>query len=254
MCQEVAHWVVGLNPFVESTMWGEGYNYAPLYSAFAGDIMGALPVGIPSHGAPDVPFWPSENNVDPQEVWVVPGGRWFWLMSNISGPAQLSGQVEPGSAEPVQLMELKSRQMTEIFPNSQTGAFYAMVAEGQYDVSSQGEHRTMTLLPGGTYSVNLVPGVSMDLRLSQTTDSSGAVTLKAEVSGSGTHTLALRTDNLNLEQPNKTVKMAAGTPQTVEWRAKVTESNRPWVAVAIPDNQFSQRKEATGLAFKPVKP
>jgi hypothetical protein len=39
-------WIIGKNPFAASTMWGEGYDFTPLYSPSSGEIVGSLPVGI----------------------------------------------------------------------------------------------------------------------------------------------------------------------------------------------------------------
>jgi hypothetical protein len=53
-------WVMGRNPFVQSTMWGEGYDYAPQYSAMSGDLVGSLPVGIQTRGDRDIPLCDGE--------------------------------------------------------------------------------------------------------------------------------------------------------------------------------------------------
>jgi len=39
-------WVMGGNPFSQSLMYGEGYDYPPLYAYNPDDIVGSLPVGI----------------------------------------------------------------------------------------------------------------------------------------------------------------------------------------------------------------
>ncbi|MFT3701154.1 MAG: hypothetical protein QM802_02230 [Agriterribacter sp.] len=49
-------WIIGRNPFSQSTMWGEGYDFAPLYTPSSGDMVGALPVGIQTKGEADVPY------------------------------------------------------------------------------------------------------------------------------------------------------------------------------------------------------
>lgn len=63
-------WVVGRNPFVQSTMYGEGYDFAPQFTEFSGDIAGSLPVGIESRGDNDAPYWPFQNCYTYKEVWV----------------------------------------------------------------------------------------------------------------------------------------------------------------------------------------
>lgn len=83
ICQSQLQWVVGRNPFSQSCMYGEGYDYAPQYSAMSGDIVGSLPVGIMMPGNEDFPFWPAANCWAYKEVWVHPVSRWMWILSDI---------------------------------------------------------------------------------------------------------------------------------------------------------------------------
>jgi hypothetical protein len=46
LAQKQAEWLVGRNPFSSSLMYGEGYDWTPLYSVRSGQMVGALPVGI----------------------------------------------------------------------------------------------------------------------------------------------------------------------------------------------------------------
>ncbi|MCT6562891.1 endoglucanase, partial [Staphylococcus aureus] len=39
-------WVIGMNPFGQSMMHGEGYRYAQQYSVLNGEITGEIPVGM----------------------------------------------------------------------------------------------------------------------------------------------------------------------------------------------------------------
>jgi hypothetical protein len=78
-----AHWIVGRNPFVQSTMYGEGYDWAQQYSVSSGDFVGTLPVGMQSRGVSDLPYWPSQNMYVYKEVWVHPSARWLWLMADL---------------------------------------------------------------------------------------------------------------------------------------------------------------------------
>jgi hypothetical protein len=89
LAQRQAQWVVGRNPFVQSTMYGEGYDWAQQYSVSSGDFVGSLPVGMQSRGTSDLPYWPSQN------MYVLQGGlgapdahagahrRWLWLMADL---------------------------------------------------------------------------------------------------------------------------------------------------------------------------
>ena len=75
-------WHLGLNPFNQSLMYGEGYRYGNQYSAMSGNIVGGLPVGVQTHFNRDLPYWPSENCYNWKEIWVHPSSRWLWIMSD----------------------------------------------------------------------------------------------------------------------------------------------------------------------------
>jgi Glycosyl hydrolase family 9/Cellulase N-terminal ig-like domain len=246
LAQQQLEWVVGRNPFVQSTMWGEGYDYAPQYTAMSGDIVGSLPVGIQSHRNADAPYWPAENCHNWKEVWVLPVGRWISLMRDLSGPAELSGTVETTSLKPVEILRAGSEKITTVVPDEKTGSFHVRLPEGRYEISSGAERRSLTLLPGGSYDVDLTPGAAIHLSLSQETRDNGEMVIRAELAGSGRHTLVLRSDNLSVGESERVIELKTGTLQKMEWRAKLKSSDAPWVAVVLPDNNFSQRKELTG--------
>ena len=92
-----AEWVVGRNPFTQSTMYGEGDNWAQQYSVSTGDIAGSLPVGMQSRGDTDLPYWPSQNTYVFKEVWVHPSARWLWLMEDLVAPPDSTprGHITP---------------------------------------------------------------------------------------------------------------------------------------------------------------
>jgi hypothetical protein len=85
LVQSQLQWVVGRNPFTQSTMWGEGYGYAPLYSVSVGDLVGALPVGMMTRENGDAPYWPATNTYVFKEVWVHSSARWLATMAETMG-------------------------------------------------------------------------------------------------------------------------------------------------------------------------
>ena len=76
-------WILGLNPFSSSCVYGEGYNCHPLYVGFSGQFTGALPCGIKSFGDDDAPYWPTATNAIYKEVCVIPASLFLWLMANL---------------------------------------------------------------------------------------------------------------------------------------------------------------------------
>jgi hypothetical protein len=178
LAQRQAEWVVGRNPFTQSTMYGEGYDWSQQYSVSAGDFVGSLPVGMQSRGDTDLPYWSSQNMYVYKEVWVHSTSRWLWMMEDLlRGPA---------------------------------------------------EH------------------ASLDFSVSQTTAANGEVTLRVIVRGEGTHSLALRAENLTAADPVRSVTLRAGTPTTLEWKARRTSATTPWVGVVVADGDASQRRDVVG--------
>jgi hypothetical protein len=91
------HWVVGRNPFTQSTMVGEGYDWAQQYSVSSGDFVGTLPVGMQSRGHTDLPYWPAQNMYVYKEVWVHSTARWLWLIADLLTPVQAPVPARGGS-------------------------------------------------------------------------------------------------------------------------------------------------------------
>lgn len=83
ICQAQLEWIVGKNPFNQSIMYGEGYNYSPLFSAPCGDIVGGIPVGIQTRGDNDLPYWQPAVLYNFKEVWVHVSSRWLYLLESM---------------------------------------------------------------------------------------------------------------------------------------------------------------------------
>lgn len=81
---EQLYWTVGKNPFGQSLIYGEGYNYPQLNSFSSGEIAGYIPVGIRTLGNTDQPYWPQINNACYKEVWVTSAGKFLSLLAEIT--------------------------------------------------------------------------------------------------------------------------------------------------------------------------
>ena len=241
LAEKNLEWVVGRNPFVQSLMWGEGYDYAPQYTAMSGDIVGALPVGIQTHRNADAPYWPTENCHNWKEVWVHPVGRWIWLMRDLAGPAALEGSART----PVQLRDISTGRISRIAPDAKTGRFHTTVPQGDYELTAGTLKRQMAVLPGETYSLSFEGDSNVEMSLSGKKNAAGLVILRAVLTGNGRHTIGLRTDNLAVESAAREVDLKPGVPQTIEWQGRPA-ADAPWIAVAIPDREMSRRKELIG--------
>ncbi|MCB0656182.1 MAG: glycoside hydrolase family 9 protein, partial [Saprospiraceae bacterium] len=76
-------YIIGYNPFAMSTIYGEGYDYPPLYGAYAGDVVGAVPVGIETFENDDEPYMPMQVNATYKEIWTHTTAGVIWLLSKI---------------------------------------------------------------------------------------------------------------------------------------------------------------------------
>ncbi len=83
ICQSQLEWIVGKNPFNQSLMYGEGYNYSPQFSAPCGDIVGGIPVGIQTKGNKDIPYWQPAVLYNFKELWVHVSARWLYLLESM---------------------------------------------------------------------------------------------------------------------------------------------------------------------------
>jgi hypothetical protein len=83
LADQQLQWMIGKNPFGQSMMYGEGYNYPQQYSVSSGEITGEMPVGIQTFGDEDVPYWPQFNNATYKEVWVGIAGKWLALLADL---------------------------------------------------------------------------------------------------------------------------------------------------------------------------
>lgn len=152
--EELAHrqaqWVVGRNPFVQSTMYGEGYDWAQQYSVSSGDFVGSLPVGMQSRGVSDLPYWPSQNMYVYKEVWVHSTSRWLWMMSDLLAPV---ATADPGGSPAMSVSHTAARGGEVTIRVEVRGEGQHTFAVRTDNVAIRGASRTVTLRPGRTTTV-----------------------------------------------------------------------------------------------------
>ena len=69
-------WIFGANPFGQSLMYGEGYDFAPHFAYCLKDVVGSLPVGMDCMSG-DMPHWSATNTATSKEIWVEPVNRFL---------------------------------------------------------------------------------------------------------------------------------------------------------------------------------
>jgi len=62
-------------------MYGEGYDYPPLYGGLAGMPVGSVPVGFQTFEDEDEPYMPMQNNCTYKEIWVCSTARLMWSIA-----------------------------------------------------------------------------------------------------------------------------------------------------------------------------
>jgi len=251
LAQQRAQWFVGRNPFASSLMYGEGYDWTPLYSVRSGQIVGALPVGVQTKGFADAPYWPTQICWTYKEVWTQPVGQWIWLMQDISVPAVLHGVADPGSNAPVELRDAKSGQAVVSISVARDGSFESKIPEGRYSITQGSVRAALTVLPGESYRVDLRTDRAFGFDARFETSGKDDVTIHVSATGVGQHSFAIRSDNLSLvESGNQEVNLSLKTPQEIVWHAHIISADTPWIAVIFPDGVLSDRRELTGFAAR----
>jgi hypothetical protein len=228
-------WVLGGNPFSQSLMYGEGYDFQPLFAYCGRDLTGALPVGMDAQN--DSPYWPAVNRATFKEMWVLPVSRLLFSLASMAMPAQVSGMA----TETTELLEHRTGAVVRLAP----GKFTRTLPPGEYTLSSGHKTLHLSLLAGGRYEF---PDLhhAIDMVLTAQPPSNQEVQLEARLTGSGSHKIELRAFNGAFDFASSTVKLTPGHEQTLKWKLKVGAANKPWAVVAIPDNNMTARKELFG--------
>ncbi len=83
IARDQLYWNFGLNPSVQSIMYGHGHRYCQQYAISSGELTGELPVGMESFGNEDIPYWPQGNNCTYKEIWTSPSRSLLWMIADL---------------------------------------------------------------------------------------------------------------------------------------------------------------------------
>lgn len=249
LAQKQAQWFIGRNPFSASIMYGEGYDWMPLYSVRSGQMVGALPVGIETKGNTDAPYWPTQNCWTYKEVWSQPAGEWIGLMSDLNGPAVVRGFADRDKQQPIEFRDTRTGLLKTVSADAHDGAFRVLLPQGNYALRQGATHAALTAISGGTYDLDLRPEKAVDYSVKAETEASGDIVLRVAASGIGPHSFSIRADNLKLDgAAEQTINLASGKTTDAVWHARILSTDTPWVAVVIADRTLANRRELTGTA------
>ncbi|HKN24223.1 MAG TPA: glycoside hydrolase family 9 protein [Candidatus Acidoferrum sp.] len=249
LAQKQAAWLLGRNPFSASIMYGEGYDWTPLYSVRSGQMVGALPVGIETREYNDAPYWPHQICWTYKEVWTQPVGEWIWLMQDLHGAPVVEGEADARLQTPVELREEKTGRVIQLAVNPGDGKFHAQVPQGRYTVRQGVAHTTVTALSGGVYHVELRGDRALDFRVTAEATQGNEVKLRVHAGGAGSHTLEIRASNLDLKEPgSQKIELSPGHDAELTRVGRITNPGTPWVIVVIPDGELNLHQEVTGTS------
>lgn len=231
-------WVFGGNPFSQSLMYGEGYDFQPHFAYCQRNMVGALPVGIDSR-RDDAPCWPATNTATYKEIWVVPVSRLLLTLSYAAVPARVTGNAPAGA--------LFHESRTGVKFRVPAGKFAINLPPGDYTVSYGGAQKRLNLLAGVRYELPLEARRAVDLTLDAEPAGESTVEVKVRARGAGLHKVQLRAFNARVNAPEATVDLGAGGEKQLSWKLAVGSRGQPWAAVAIADGLASSRVEVYGI-------
>lgn len=239
-------WVFGGNPFSQSLMYGEGYDYAPQFAYCLKNLVGALPVGMDSINN-DEPYWSGSNYATYKEIWVVPVSRFLSIMSYVGVPAFIEGVVTDADVKTVYFHERRTerRVSTSVDANRE---FRMVLPAGDYRIEWGTARRSLRMVSGGNYRITLDSKHNIDFATSLGDYDTASNTVQVAVSaeGTGNHRLTIRTFNGTVREPVKTVDLASEKNETIHWKIQISDPDKPWSAVVVPDDEITWKQELTG--------
>jgi hypothetical protein len=166
-------------------------------------------------------------------------------MSDLYGPSVIEGKAD----SQVEFKNISSGQLTLAVPDP-SGKFRIMLPEGKYITKSNGMEQNATFLPSEIYNLDLQQKSSMSFEVSKTVSGKNDVTIKVTAQGNGSHQLTIRADNLAIKKPLTKMDLKPGGKKSFSWKCRIISPDESWVAVIVPDNEISGRKEILGTMEK----
>lgn len=233
IAQKQFQFIIGYNPFGQSIMYGEGYDYGQLYAVLPGDMVGALPVGMQTKDEGDAPYWPQLNNCTYKEVWVASSGKWLWMMADQYIPAKIIANfIGKYNEEVVFINKITSAKYVFSLEN---GLLNCELPAGQYDMICDDQYREITVVPGGTYNIK-TPLASFSLK--KEVFDNGKVRLVVTGIGSGKVSLELRVRGLRTDTFKKEIDL--DSDEQVSFNCEIEDEKEAWAAVVIPDGNMDE--------------
>ncbi len=225
-------WMIGRNPFGQSLIMGEGYNYATQYVCLPGEMSGGICVGIQSYQDEDYPYWPQCNNAVYREVWVHPSIRYLLLSSYLNRKARFFGWLEDARGEKLVVISARGNKTYECITHAKTGEFSLELPAGEYKCILKGVEKAFTLISGQEYELtNSFIQLSCSCEIKE-----DVITLSIKSSGRGKTILSFLTDNTEME---KSAPLVLGEQMTIH--ARIINPKKPWLITMVPEGNRSEK-------------
>ena len=223
--QDQYQFIVGKNPFGQSTMVGEGYDYVQHYAVQPGQNAGSLTVGMETLGDADVPFWPQVNTAVYKEVWVCSATKWAWGMAGSFPSGKVYGCVAPDSGS-VTFTHKKTGIQQRAGVNAVTGYYEMELPAGEWTMENAGRRRSVTMIAGRSLRLD---GALYDLTADAAQEGEH-ITLR--VSADCAEPLSVRVRWYNADTAEQTFTLLPGQPQKIS--VNLLDKQCPFVALVQP--------------------
>ena len=234
--QDQFAFIVGNNPFGQSTMVGEGYDFVQHYAVQPGQTAGSLTVGMESKGSSDAPFWPQVDTATYKEVWICSATKWIWAMADSFLPGKVCGCMLPGT-ERISFVHLAAGREYAAFPHPVSGYYETELPAGRYRVCANGESRLLTVVSGREYRID-GPLYQFSARADV---SGGRISIRLSLQSSTAVGVTLRLSNATGFPAS--FMMEAGDAVTREYTGQLIDAQKPFVGLAIPDRHLGDAVE-----------
>ncbi|MBJ6359896.1 glycoside hydrolase family 9 protein [Paenibacillus sp. GCM10012307] len=236
--EQLAHrqleWIVGRNPFGQSLMLGEGYNYADQYVCLPGPLSGSLCVGIQSYRNEDVPYWPQSINAVYREMWIHPSVRYLLLASHVNKKSRVYGWLSEHADSYVRAVCVLTGKEFSVKTAARTGEFSLELPSGTYSFHCDDKSKELTLVNGSEYEL---------------TNEFNNYAVKHEIEGQTIHIEILVTGDKEVSFECRTgnveaVSVIRATPgQATKHSAVIENSKKPWIVVLVPNGSLQDKIE-----------
>ncbi|MEN8156251.1 MAG: glycoside hydrolase family 9 protein [Bacteroidota bacterium] len=239
LAEKQLQWMVGRNPFVQSTMYGEGYDFPPLYFVSSGPIVGSIACGIQTNGNSDLPNWPASTVYNYKEIWTHTATRWLMLTADLNGAARVLVRGCSGDS----LVKFTEKDTGEewLTGGGSQDESQMEIPSGRYQIECGQRSMNMTFLPGSETSIDFNTLVTYTVFERFLKDGEIEFTLLCK--GSGEAKVELRGFNLQIDSPVKSIQFKKEKLKKVRWKVRVDSPGKPWIALVVINDDLSTAKE-----------